>query len=80
MTNAEANTILKEFKAKFPKPDPQKIFKIPNGYVVVAFLVKDDIADPYYYVSEDFKEIVHFNMAKLPVLLKAFKEGAIWEK
>ena len=80
MTNAEANTILKAFKGKFPKPDPQKIFKIPDGYIIVAYLIKDDMGDPYYFVSDDLKEVVHFNMAKIRTLFDAFDDGAVWEK
>lgn len=80
MTNAEANTILKAFKSKFPKPDPQMIFKLPDGYLIVAFKVKNDVADPYYYVSDDLKTILYFNMAKINLMFDAFDKGALWKK
>jgi len=78
MNNANANTILKALKAKFPKPNPQKIYKISEGYIILAPLIENDLADPYYYVSDDLKEVVHFNMAKIKILLKAIKDGPIW--
>lgn len=80
MNNMEANTILKAFKAKFPKPDPQKIYRLSNGYLIIAPLIKDDVADPVYYVSDDLKEVAHFNMAKIDLMFDAFDKGAIWEK
>lgn len=80
MNNSEVNVILKAFKAKFPKPDPQKIFKTQGGYLIVAYLVDRDAADPIYYVSDDLKEVVHFNMAKIKLMFEAFDKGAIWEK
>lgn len=80
MSSADANSILKAFKIKYPKRYPTVMFKMDGGYLLEAPLYKNkvDYEDPYYFISEDLKDISRFNMSNLRTLFEIFKTNPVW--
>lgn len=78
--NTKIQQVLTAFKNKYPSLNPIKLYKIPNGYLIIAprFKDKTDYGDPNFFVSDDLSSVGFFNMSKIQQMFDAFDRGPIW--
>ena len=67
-------------KNTFPNAKPSRIYSIPNGFLVIAPAVKNDVNDPQYFVDSSITTAKRFDMRKMDVMFKAFASEPIWNK
>jgi hypothetical protein len=80
MDNATANSVLKMFKVKHPKRYPTVIYKVSDGYVLEAPKYKNEVdySNPYFYVSNDLKNVEPFKMNSFKELFEVLRTTPIW--
>jgi len=76
------NDILKVFLDKYPDTHPTHMYRLDDGYLIVApkFLDEVDYANPQYYVSKDLKTIRTFYMSDIDKMFDAFSKPPIWTR
>lgn len=75
------NKILDIFNKTYPDLKPSKIFKLSDGYLIIAPRVKGgvDYGDPNYFVNSSITKASAFDMRRRQDMFKAFRSKPIWE-
>lgn len=76
--DARIANIIDIMKSTFPNAKPSRIYSIPNGFLVIAPTVKNDLGDPQYFVDSSITKAQKFDMKNMRVMLKAFASEPIW--